>query len=478
MNPMMRISAPELSGELEWFNTPSPLSMKDVRGRIVILDFWTYCCINCMHVLPDLRYLEEKYPDCLVVIGLHSPKFPNEKVGEHVQKAINRYDIRHPVAHDPEFRMWREYGVRAWPSLAVIDPECYVAAMLSGEGNRQQLDRLIQQLVEEGERAGTLRRAILPAALQPEPETTLRFPGKVHCFDSRLAISDSGHHRVLITDFSGKITKIYGDGEPALIDGRGSQARFRDPQGLVAVGTTLYVADTGNHALRAIDLTTDTVRTIAGTGEQGRSPDKYFENPLRTSLNSPWDIAFYNGQLLIAMAGPHQIWYLDLALDTLGVFAGSGREDILDGESHTAAFAQPSGLAVDRGQLYVADSETSAIRRIDLHNQTVTTLVGMGLFEFGDRDGVGRDARLQHPLGVATDPKRHCLWIADTYNHKIKKLDINSKSIYSFLAPKNVTEPGGLAVCGDILWVANTNAHQLLRIDLAKTTSEPVEIHA
>lgn len=467
MSFMMREAAPGFPDTLEWFNVAAPLTLEGLQGRIVLLDFWTYCCINCLHVLPDLRYLEEKYAADLVVIGVHSPKFPNERVQAQVAHAIARYDIRHAVAHDPGFQVWREYVIRAWPTLVVIDAEGFIAGSFSGEGRRAQIDDLIARLIDEGRRGGTLRPGPAPYRPGPQQGGILRFPGKVLALGGgRLAISDTGHHRVLVTDAAGTVTGRWGQGVPGLQDGTPAEAAFHGPQGLLRVGDTLFVADTGNHALRAIDLGTGAVQTVAGTGVQGRHPGTYFEDARRAPLNSPWDLAWADGRIFIAMAGPHQIWVFDPQLGAIGVYAGTGREALLDGPREAAAFAQPSALACDAGHdhLYVADSETSALRRIDLRAEQVQTLVGEGLFEFGDEDGTGAAVRLQHPLGIAFDAVRNRLWIADSYNHKIKYLDLMSQVVSSHPVAVALAEPGGLSFDDPWLWVANTNAHQVLGI--------------
>jgi len=461
-----RIHAPELPDTLQWFNTLRPLRLANQRGKVVLLDFWTYCCINCMHILPDLAYLEQKYPDGLTVIGIHSPKFPNERVGKQVQKAINRYEIHHPVAHDPAMTVWQAYGIRAWPSMVFIDPEGYVMGIFSGEGQRDQLDMLIAEHLEKAERQGLRIRNSMSIQLEPEPDLPLKFPGKIHATATHLYISDSGHHRVLEADWMGNIQRYFGNGSPGLMDGIGEDIQFHDPQGLVKVDNKLYVADTKNHALRCIDLVSGQVETIAGKGEQGHYRNTFFDNPLQGSLNSPWDLAHYDGILYIAMAGQHQIWAMNLALKTIGVFAGSGREDIVDGKANVAAFAQPSGLSIGEGVLYVADSETSAVRNIRLHDATTNTLIGNGLFVFGDKDGIGTQARLQHALGVVWDNKRQGLWIADTYNSKIRWMALADQQVVHRDIDCTLDEPGGLSLFEDTLWIANTNSHQIVRYDI------------
>ncbi len=470
------IRAPEISEGLEWFNTKHPLKLSEQHGKVVLLDFWTYCCINCMHILPDLRYLQGKYSDSLVIVGLHSPKFPNERIGGHVQKAINRYEITHPVANDPELIMWRQYAIHAWPSLVVIDTEGYIAATLSGEGKRDELDIIIGQLLAQAENGERYSRSIVKIKLKQEPANKLLFPGKLLASHERLYISDSGHHRVLELDHDGVILRSFGSGNAGFFDGLSEHARFYNPQGLVLAGHKLYVADTGNHALRWINLSSGLVGTLAGTGQQGGLRGDVYGDPALAALNSPWDLAYDNGILYIAMAGSHQIWSMDLTLNILGVFAGSGREALADGEAHCAAFAQPSGLSAGNGVLYVADSEISAVRAVDLCHGIVQTLVGKGLFDFGDQDGDRQVSLLQHPLDIAYDETQDTVWIADTYNSKIKKLEINANVISSVRVSQNLNEPAGISLLENSLWIANTNAHQILRFDIHSMKSEVLVI--
>lgn len=472
-----RIHAPELPSDLEWFNTDQPVRLADQRGKVVLLDFWTYCCVNCLHVLPDLRFLEDKYPDDLVVIGVHSPKFPNERVGEQVQKAINRYHIHHPVVNDPKLTMWRQYGIRAWPSMILIDPEGYVLGVLRGEGRRRQLDMLIEEQLEKAEQAGIRSPSTLETHPRPEPFSTLSFPGKVLASGNRLYISDSGHNRIVEATLDGRVSRLFGSRGGGLTDGQGEDAAFRNPQGLVKVDDFLYVADTDNHVIRRIHLRDGDVQTIAGTGKLGRSKETFFTDPMQAPLNSPWDLAYRDGTLYIAMAGSHQLWALQLGQNTLSRFVGSGREGIDDGDAEQATMAQPSGLAMAEDTLYVADSETSAVRVVRLDGGRTRTVVGTGLFDFGDQDGVGQAARLQHPLGVAYDAARKRVWIADTYNSKIKYMSTKSNEVSTQQLCLRLNEPGGVSLQGDRLWIANTNGHEILCLDINEDLCEVVDIH-
>jgi thiol-disulfide isomerase/thioredoxin/sugar lactone lactonase YvrE len=472
-----RILAPELEGGTGWLNTAGPIRLKDLRGKIVLIDFWTYCCINCIHTLPDLAKLEKKYANQLVVIGVHSAKFDNEKESENIRKAILRYEISHPVVNDSNQKIWATYGASSWPTLVLIDPEGYLVGGDSGEGLYPVLDKVIGELVEKYKKKKLLdekpRRFEL-ARFQEKGDSPLFFPGKVlaDAASDRLFIADSTHHRIVITNLEGKKIAVAGTGSPGAADGRFDQAEFNDPQGMALHGDTLYVADRKNHLIRALDLKAKTVQTIAGTGKQGQDR-REGGKPLEVGLNSPWDLYLKGETLFIAMAGHHQIWTLDLAKDKLTRYAGSGRENIADGPLVAANFAQPSGLTSDGTTLYVADSEVSAVRAVPTSGDgEVKTIVGEGLFEFGDIDGEGEKVRLQHALAVVFHEGK--LFVADTYNSKLKVIDPEKKTSTTYLGGERdgwlagplFNEPAGLSIANGKLYVADTNAHRIRVVDL------------
>ena len=471
-----RKKAPELPAGLKWFNTYEPVRLTEQRGKVVLLDFWTYSCLNCMHTQPDLRHLEEKYGDKLVVIGIHSPKFPNERISANVQKAINRDHIRHPVVSDPSFKTWKQYGIRVWPSMIFIDPDGFVIGVLSGEGRRKQLDKLVEQFLRKASLAYNMPGEPLRLESKPEVISFLHFPGKILATENNLYISDSGHNRIIVTNHHGRVNRVYGNNSPGLLDGFTESAAFNHPHGVVKVEDHLYVADTGNHAIRRINLINGEVQTIAGTGKQGRFEAMSYTDPLTANLNSPWDLAYDGSSLYIAMAGQNQIWRLHLTSNVLERFAGSGRKEITDGVARKSALAQPSGLTQGGNALFVADAETSAIRIIRLPDGKVSTLVGEGLFEFGDRDGIGKEVRLQHPMDVAYCQTDKMVYIADTFNNKIKLLDIKSRTVTS-LECEGLNEPSGISIQGNNLWITNTNEHSIGRLDLASGLYEKLEIH-
>jgi DNA-binding beta-propeller fold protein YncE/cytochrome oxidase Cu insertion factor (SCO1/SenC/PrrC family) len=472
-----RHPAPELDGGVGWLNTAGPVKLKDLRGKIVVLDFWTFCCINCIHTLPDLAKLEKKYANQLVIIGVHSAKFDAEKDSENIRKAVLRYEISHPVVNDAHMTIWNAYDANSWPTLVLIDPEGNLVARGSGEGLYEALDTNIARLIKEGREKKTLNEKPIKFELARFSETAaspLFFPGKVLADEAskRLFISDSTHHRIVITTLDGKKIAIAGDGQSGATDGPFDKARFNDPQGLALDGDTLYVADRKNNLIRVLDLKTQTVKTVAGTGEQGEDRDSE-GLALKESLNSPWALTLHDGKLYIAMAGFHQIWQMDLKKGTAGPYAGTGMETRRDGSLTSASFAQPSGLTTDGKTLFTTDSETSSVRAVPLDGKgKVTTIVGQGLFDFGDVDGAGDAVRLQHALGLVYHDGK--LYVADTYNSKIKVIDPEKHTSTTlvggepegWLGTPVLREPGGISYANGKLYVADTNAHRIRVVDL------------
>jgi len=483
-----KVRAPEITGGRGWLNTDKPLSLAALKGKVVLLDFWTYGCINCIHIIPDLKKLEAKYANQLVVIGVHSAKFQNEKETENIRRIILRYEIEHPVYNDSEYAVWQSYGVRAWPTQVLIDPAGYVIGGVSGEGNYDVIDEAVGKTIAEFRAKGELNEEPLKLVLERAKvgELPLAFPGKIlaDAGGDRLFIADSNHNRIVVTKLDGTLAETIGTGEIGAGDGAFDKATFYRPQGLALSGDSLYVADTENHLIRRVDLKSRTVETIAGTGQQTH---EYFKvGPARSvALSSPWDLQLIGRVLYIAMAGPHQIWMLDLDKNEVSTFAGSGREARLDGPLLEAGFAQPSGMATDGKTIYVADSESNIIRAIDIAGRSVKTLVGGDLFEFGDVDGKGDDVRLQHPLGLLTHGDK--ILIADTYNHKIKELDPKQEKVTSLFGTgkpgqadgpsPSFYEPGGLALANGNLYVADTNNHAIRVIDLKTKRATTLKIN-
>ncbi|MFD7534026.1 NHL domain-containing thioredoxin family protein [Streptomyces sp. NPDC059819] len=450
-----RVRAPELIGKGGWLNTGGKeLSLAELRGRIVILDFWTFCCINCLHVLDELRELEEKHRDTVVIVGVHSPKFVHEAEHQAVVDAVERYGVEHPVLDDPELATWKQYAVRAWPTLVVIDPEGYVVAQHAGEGHAHAIERLVEELEAEHGAKGTLRRGDGPY-VAPEPVATdLRFPGKAIALPSgNLLVSDTTRHQLV---------ELGPDGED-VVRRIGRDGQFKEPQGLALLPDgKVVVADTVHHALRTFDPATGEIELLAGTGRQWWQGQPTSGPALDVDLSSPWDVAWWRGKVWIAMAGVHQLWTYDPETETVEVAAGTTNEGLVDGPGDEAWFAQPSGLAATEDRLWVADSETSALRYVDPEG-AVHTAVGTGLFDFGHRDGDAAQALLQHPLGVTALPDGSVA-VSDTYNHALRRYDPATGQVTTLAT--DLREPSDAVLVGDDIVVVESARHRLTRLRL------------
>ncbi|KAJ8729581.1 hypothetical protein PYW08_001162 [Mythimna loreyi] len=549
---------------LEWVNVSEPISLaQHCADKIVVLDFWTYCCINCYHVLPDLAHIEKLHSveNGLVVIGVHCAKFSNEKDSGNVLSAVQRYDIHHPVVNDAESCMWDALGIKCWPTLLILGPGNKPMFVLTGEGHRDELVWYVGNALRHfGNRISTASISMAPSKhLKSKSEDVLYFPSKLslnpfyrgRTDEPFLAIADTGHHRILLTDCSGVVLRIVGGTEPGFKDGKLNEAQFNAPQGLCWLSSNvLAVCDTNNHAVRAIHLDEGTVEILAGTGEQAAHGDQGGKCLGVQPLASPWDVLLYSTPdmdmsvrpllpppppppgsqtapdkekedlkedkekskkdekrrvLLIACAGSHQIWalYLDTTIwwkyktfteGTCVSIAGSGAEAARNSAyPNSAAFAQPSGLTLRMGsspEVFIADSESSSIRRLALTTGQVSTLCGgdrnpLNLFAFGDVDDIGVDAKLQHPLGVAYCESSKTLYIADTYNHKIKKVEVGPQKVTTLnptmietTDPALFNEPSGLSITGDgkYLYIADTNNHCIKILNLTKNVCQDFKV--
>ncbi len=462
MSTRPRVRAPELRGR-GWLNTDGPLSLGDLRGRFVLLDFWTFCCVNCLHVLDELRAVEEKYAGELVVVGVHSPKFEHEADPAALAAAVERYDVRHPVLDDPELVTWQAYTARAWPTLVLVDPEGYVVAQYAGEGHAHAIDALLAELREGHRAAGTLQPGDSPYVAPPVPEGDLRFPAAVvRLPDGHLLVADAGH---------GSVVELDGDGADVVRRFEG----FREPNGLcllppdvaTEVGYDVVVAETVGHRLRGIALASGDVTTLAGDGTQWMQGDG------TERLSSPWDVTWHDDVVWVAMAGIHQLWTFDPRTGETRVAAGTTNEGLLDGPLEEAWLAQTSGLASDGDRLWLADSETSSLRYVE--GGRVGTAVGRGLFDFGFTDGPAAEALLQHPLGLAVLPDGSVA-VADTYNGAVRRYDPRTDTVDTVAT--GLAEPSGLLVDGDRLLVVESAAHRLTRVPLGASARATGTAHS
>ena len=484
-------AAPEFPAGHTWFNVSQPLTLADLRGKVVLLDFWTSGCINCQQIVPDLNRLEEEFADELVIIGVHSGKYDREQEDQSVRQSLLRYGLEHPVVNDPDFIIWSLYGINAWPTLILIDPEGNVVGGRAGEDVYPNFQPAIAGVIEEF--SDQIDRSPLAIDLEAQgvSASILSFPSTVLADEAggRLFIADAGHNRILIAGLDGELRDVIGgSGKEGLEDGSFEEVLLLQPQGLALSpdGTILYIADTRNHTIRVADLVTREVTTIAGTGQRA------FAQPsgapaTETALASPWGLLLHDGLLYVAMAGTHQIWTIDVADNSISVFAGSGAEGIADGPPDLATLAQPSGLATDGSILYWVDPESSSVRRVPLDGGgEVETLVGTGLFDFGDADGQGTAALLEHPQGIAF--ANGTVYVADTYNHKLRTVDPTSREVRvvaggvaaGFKDGSGVasllSEPNGLSVAGGLLYIADANNNVVRVMDLATNTVSTLEL--
>ncbi|WP_242587523.1 NHL domain-containing thioredoxin family protein [Streptomyces sp. MST-110588] len=476
-----RVRAPELIGKGGWLNTGGKeLTLADLRGKCVVVDFWTFCCVNCLHVLDELRELEERHRDTVVIIGVHSPKFVHEAEHQAVVDAVERYGVEHPVLDDPELATWKQYAVRAWPTLVVIDPEGYVVAQHAGEGHAHAIEKLVEELEAEHTAKGTLRRGDGPY-VPPEPVASdLRFPGKaLRLPTGTFLVSDTTRHQLVELAADGEsVLRRIGSGERGL-----GPDSFNEPQGLALLPDgKVAVADTVNHAIRTFDPVSGVIETVAGTGRQWWQGSATSGPAREVDLSSPWDVAWWKDRLWIAMAGVHQLWTYDPETGTVRAVAGTTNEGLVDGPAAEAWFAQPSGLAAAGDRLWVADSETSAVRWVersaegdgddqdgddedgdDAGAYVVRTAVGTGLFDFGHRDGDAGQALFQHPLGVTALPDGSVA-VSDTYNHALRRYDPHSGEVTTLAT--DLREPSDAVLVDDDIVVVESARHRLTRLRL------------
>jgi thiol-disulfide isomerase/thioredoxin len=489
-----------------WIGSP-PLRLDELGGKVVLLDFWTSGCINCIHILPNLHRLHDAFPGRLQIIGVHSPKFPAEKDPRRLALAAARLDIEHPVVSDPDFAIWQSFAVDAWPTLVFIDPAGRVVARHAGEFDYDLVHAFIAQLLDHPSVALSspptgISPSVVPStvilhfvkdlARRPGSEAMLRFPGKLAIDPSgnRLYIADSGNHRIVVTTLTGEIETIIGSGLPGAEDGPCEAATFRNPQGMALApdGASLVVPDAGNHLLRRVDLAARTVETVAGTGTRGFPAAG---GPARESaIASPWDLIWFEGRYLIAMAGMHQIWGYDPTTARLEPVAGTGVESIHDDRLLDATFAQPMGLTALGRTVSVADSESSAVRALDFDTGRVRRILGRGLFHFGDLDAIGDSVRLQHPQGIVATVEngRPALYLADSFNNKIKRVDPLRREAVTVAGTgeqgerdgealdAEFREPSGLALHGRLLFIADTHNHRIRTLDLDRGVVESISL--
>lgn len=451
---------------MQWINCDQEIPWRELRGRVVLLYFWNAWSVYCQNALAEVKALEARFQDGLAVIGVHVPVSAAERKPELLLKAVNRQHIRFPVVSDGEWILWRQLAIGGWPSFALIDAAGAIDSIYLGESRRAELETRIEALLDRAQQAGIRRLDPLPRVRKPEPNATLQFPARITADEQRIYLSDGGRNRILELNLDGRITRVFGSGNAGLWDGRLAEAGFNQPQGLAVGKEYLWVADTGNHAIRRVRLLTGDVETWIGTGKCGRMNPGEAPKLSELSLCAPSDVAVAHDRLYIAATGTHQILALDLARNTLRIAAGTGKEEVLDGFAAFAGFAQPEALSAGRDALYIADAAGHAIRVLRFVDERVQTLIYGKPFEPGDADGAPGTAKLNHPRGICFDGQRGVLWITDALNGKLKVYALAKGETKTLGLSYALSEPSGLALAGGALWIVNGNAHELLKLDL------------
>ena len=505
----VRVRAPQLQGAGGWINTDGPLDLKALGGRVVVLDFWTFACVNCLHVIDELRPLEAKYPDDVVVIGVHSPKFAHEAEHAAVVAAVARLGIAHAVLDDPGLLTWAQYAVKAWPTLVVIDPEGYVVAQAAGEGQVSALDAIIAEVlglhrargtVEDGARPGRpvrstrSTRPVGSVGSAPVEPGALYFPAKAIVVPAArsgraadtVLVADAGRHALTELGLDGQqVLSRIGTGKRGRSDGSSAQAEFAEPSGLTLlpaavageVGYDVLVADTANHLLRGVRLDDGSVRTVTDLATvelhtiTGRVP----------GVMSPWDVAWWPaaGTAVVAAAGVHLLLAFDPRTGAVTILAGTTVEGMRDGDALDAWLAQPSGLAADGDRMWFTDAETSSLRWLDTGGpgtrDQVHSAIGEGLFDFGHVDGPAAQARLQHPLGVAVLADG-AIAIADTFNGAVRRFELSTGQVATGQVTTTVdglAEPSGLLLVAGELVAVESAAHRLTPVNMTPVLVDP-----
>lgn len=454
----------QFPADLQWVNTAAPLKLSSLRGRATLLWFFTSSSVHCQTDLAELKTLESRFPDGLSIIGVHQPRYPAEADAARVLKTINRWFMRYPVINDHEFVLWRLFDIKAWPSAVLLDAEGRVAGIFPGRDRRAELEARINVLLDDAANHDLRTFEAAPQARKPEARTPIGFPTALAASEQFVYLADTGRNRVLELTHDGRIARVFGSSNAGLWDGRKTEAGFNAPQGVALSKDALYVADTGNHALRRIRLLSGEVDTIAGTGKPATGGTEV-GLPRTMALNSPTGLAMHHERLYIAMSGLHQIWLFDLNTQQLGPWAGDGREDLVDGHGQFASFGQPMGLSLGKDTLYVADAGSNSVRAVRLADAAVSTLIEGHLFESGDVDGAAA-ARLAGPKGLCADHTRNVLWIADSLNGKLKVHALAKAETKTLNLNYPLNDPCGLSMAPGCLWLSNSNAHELLKLDM------------
>lgn len=448
-------NAPELSGKLQWLNADAQ-QLSAHRGRVVVVLFWSASSVYCHNLLHAFAAIQRRHPDALSVLTVHLPKFEAERHADTVQEALRRLDIHLPVANDPDWSTWQHYGLQSWPTAVLIDAAGRRVIDFVGDDQAPAAEAAVQDLIAK---AGAVPPK--PPHLHVRPRHKqfglLSSPGGLALADGKLFIADTGHHRILECLPDGRVQRVFGNGIPLFLDGPSGDACFNRPAGLDVYRDHLYVADTGNHAVRRIDLRSGNVDTVLGDGHAGAV------DGAKVPLDNPMAVCVLDESLVVADAGNNRLGLYSLVSHAFTDLAGSGALGLLDGIGARAKLAHPLALAAGRNQVYVAEGSSSSVRSVAVPEGRVNTVLGQGLYQFGAQDGPRQSATLQHPRALAVDERRGAVWVADAYNGSIRMFGGNTNQLSTLALMQSLRQPSALAVDGESLWIADAAADHVYR---------------
>ncbi len=481
----------EKEDKQKWFNVERPLTVEDFKDRVILLDFWTYACVNCIQALPEIKKIEKEFGNKLLIIGIHSGKFDNEKDVAAIRKAIVKYDINYPVLHDPDLKIWNNFALKSWPTFIVINPHGNIEKIVVGEDNLGKIRKNIRKLASRFKYE--INRDPVPLALEKNNiiGNVLTFPTKIEyaanfSYKTRkipvLFISNSGANSIIASSLTGETVLKIGSGKEGFEDGSLGVASFSKPRGLLFDGKKLYVADSGNNALRMVDFENGMVSTLVGSGKKGKIISDSYMEAKNVDLASPNDIAFFPNKDVIAIAntGSNQILGYNIDKKTIAVLAGNGAAGMAQN-----TLAEPSALAPYQDRLYFLDAASSSLRVLD-KNGSIKTLVGQGVNKFGNKNGDKEVALMQHPIGLMVDDTG--AYIADSFNHIIRKYSFSTNKISDLIgnhkkgdalgsaSATELDEPDGIAAVLNNFYIVDSNNNRVLVTNRASLKSEILDI--
>jgi len=455
--------APELDASLSWMNV-TPLRLAAMRGHPVVLLFWNSSSAHCYNALQSTAQLAARFRGSVFFVAVHVPKFDFERDGSNALEVMHRKGAVLPLANDADWATWQHYEVGAWPTAILIDPEGKIRQTFIGDreidGMAQVLDVLSDEYFDRSPGIAEPPRLTAPAQ-----HNALSGPGGLAVSANRLYVADTGHHRILECTHDGRVLRRIGNGNRDFVDGLADTSGFNNPRGLLLSQDRLYVADSGNHALRRIDTRTGEVDTLIGNGHFGDPAPGALREALDSPLDRPFGLAILDNAIFISNASGHQVWAMEMGTRKLRCLSGAGTLGTEDGAADVATFAQPTGLAVVGDQLFVADAASSALRSIRIVDGSVRTVFGRGLFEFGLKDGGARQAHMQHPTALASIGANQGLWIADSGNGFLRKFLIRNQALSTVTLPTALKQPSALASWQNQVWIADATTHLVWRYD-------------